>query len=124
MIKKNNVNGLFKLYGPGPQIELLHITAKSAGYSIYLPSFIAQVLGLNREEDRVLIAFIDYGGRFPYVILTRDSVIANKLRPLLYERRKRIESLHKKLRGEIEVQQQSEQQTTKNEEFLSNEAME
>ena len=106
MIKKNSVNGLFKLYGPGPQIELLHIVAKSAGYSIYLPSFIAQVLGLNREEDRILIAFVDNDGSFPYVILTRDSVIANKLRPLLYERRKRIESLHKRLRDGIEAQQQ------------------
>jgi len=118
MNKKNNVDGLFKVYGPSPQIELLHIVAKSAGYSIYLPSFIAQVLNLNKE-DRVLVAFIDNSGAFPYVIVTKDSVLANMLRPLIYERREKIESLHKKLKDELKLQQQ----VTKAEEVLSDEVI-
>jgi len=97
---KLSLFGLFKAYGH--QIEILRVVKKGSGYSIYLPAAISQVLNLNGDDH--LICFVDYESNYPYIVITRDASLTEELRPWIYEKRRRAELLHKKLRGQIEAQ--------------------
>ena len=77
------------LKGP-PVVELGRITYKSSGASMYIPKRIAKLLHLNKEEDSSLVIFSveDYG-----FFLIKDTTIAQRLKPEILERRRRLESI-------------------------------
>jgi len=99
-INKISLFGLFKAYGH--QIEILRVVRKGSSYSIYLPVAISQILNLSGDDH--LICFIDDEGSYPYIVITRDSVLAEELRPWIYEKRKKAELLHKELKKQIQAQ--------------------
>jgi len=86
-------------------VELLRIVPKSAGFYAYLPHSVAEALNLSKN-DHNLICFVDNESNYPYVIITKDSTLAEELRPWIYEKRRRAEILHKQLKSQIEVQKQ------------------
>jgi len=118
-INRLSLFDLFKTYGH--RLEILRTVRKGSGFVVYLPVVVSQALGLN--EDDHLICFIDDSSNFTYLILTKDSSLAEQLRPLILEKREKAEALHRKLRGGIEVQQQLEKVTTKAEGVLLDEVI-
>ena len=74
------------LKGP-PVVELGRITYKSSGASMYIPKRVAKLLHLNKEEDSSLVIFSveDYG-----FFLIKDTAIAQRLKPEILERRRRL----------------------------------
>jgi len=107
-MKTTNKLSVLNLFIPdGDRVELLRIVPKSAGFYAYLPSSISRALNLNKN-DHNLVCFIDDESNYPYVIITKDSVLAEELRPWIYEKRKKAELLHKELKKQIQAQQQAE----------------
>jgi len=103
---KNNVlQLLYKYSGDFNQLELLRLSPKSGGFSCYLPSAIVKALNLH-ESDRSLVGFVDDESNFTYLILVKDSDLAQQLRPLIYEKRRKAELLHKELKRQFETQKQ------------------
>ena len=102
MVKKHNAEPLFKF--SGDRVELLRLIPKSAGFVAYLPHSVVEALNLSKD-DRNLICFVDDESNFTYLILTKDSSLAEQLRPVILKRRERAEVLHKKMREQIEAQQ-------------------
>ena len=94
---------LFKAYGH--QIEILRTVKKGSGFVAYLPIAVSQALGLNKDD--YLVGFIDDSGSFTYLILVKDSDLAQQLRPLILSKRQMVESLHRKMREQLQTQQQT-----------------
>ena len=88
-------------------VELLRLMPKSSGFVAYLPSSIVRALNLNKN-DHNLVAFIDDSSNFTYLVVVKDSDLVEQLRPLILSKREKVEALHRKLREQIEVQQQAE----------------
>ena len=102
-INKVYAADLFKAYGH--QLEILRTVRKGSGFSIYLPLAVSQALGLNKDDH--LICFIDSESSFTYLIITKDSTLAEQLRPLILEKREKAEALHRKMREQLQTQQQT-----------------
>jgi len=101
-INKSFLFGVFKTYGH--RLEILRTVKKGSSFSIYLPLAVSQALGLNKDD--YLVGFIDDESNFTYLILVKDSDLAQQLRPLIYEKRRRAEILHKELKRQFETQKQ------------------
>jgi len=99
-INKLSLFDLFKGYGH--KLEILRTVKKGSSFSIYLPVAVAQSLGLNKDD--YLVGFIDDDSSFTYLILVKDSDLAQQLRPWIYEKRRKAELLHKELKKQIEAQ--------------------
>jgi len=112
MVKKYDVENLFKADGDGV-VELLRLQPKSAGFYAYLPSSISRALNLNKN-DHNLVAFIDDSSNFTYLVVVKDSDLAEQLRPLILEKREKAEVLHRKMREQLQTQQQSEKEAEQN----------
>ena len=93
---------LFKTYGH--RLEILRTVRKGSGFVVYLPVALSQTLGLN--EDDHLICFVDNEGSYPYIVITKDSSLAEELRPWIFEKRRKAEALHRKMREQIEAERQ------------------
>jgi len=85
-------------------IELLRLMPKSAGFVAYLPHSVVEALNLSKN-DHNLICFIDDESNYPYIIITKDSSLAQQLRPVILQKREKAEVLHRKMR-ELQAQQQ------------------
>jgi len=94
----------------GHKVELLRLMPKSAGFGVYLPHSVAEALNLSKN-DHNLVCFIDDESNFTYLVLVKDSSLAEQLRPLILEKREKAETLHRKMREEIEAQQQQATET-------------
>ena len=91
----SNSNGIKELRlsddlkGP-PVVELGRITYKSSVASMYIPKRIAKLLHLNKWEDSSLVIFsVEDCGFF----LIKDAAIAQKLKPEILERRRRLDPI-------------------------------
>jgi len=83
------------------KVEILRLMPKSAGFDVYLPRSLAEALNLSKS-DHSLIAFIDDEGSYPYIVITKDSSLAEELRPWIFEKRRKAEILHKELKRQIQ----------------------
>jgi len=89
----------------GHKVELLRLQPKSGGFVCYLPRVVVEALNLN-ESDHSLVCFIDESSSYTYLVLTKDSDLVQRLRPLILSRRQKAEALHKKIREQLQTQQQ------------------
>ena len=89
----------------GHEIEILRLMSKSAGFSVYLPRSVAEALNLSKN-DHNLVCFIDSESNFTYLVLVKDSDLAQELRPLILSKRQKAEALHKKMREQLQAQKQ------------------
>jgi len=94
----------------GHHIELLRLQPKSSGFVAYLPRAVVEALHLN-ESDHNLVCFIDDSGSYTYLVLIKDSSLVQQLRPVILQKRQKAESLHKRLREQIEAKQQQATET-------------
>jgi len=103
-INKLSVSQLF--ITDGHKVELLRLMPKSAGFGVYLPHSVAEALHLGKN-DHNLVCFIDDESNFTYLVLVKDSDLAEQLRPVILQKRQKAEALHRKIKEEIEAQQQA-----------------
>ena len=87
-------------------VELLRLMPKSSGFVAYLPSSVSRALNLSKD-DHALIAFIDTESNYPYIVITKDTSLLQQLRPLILSKRQMAESLHRKMREQLQTQQQT-----------------
>jgi len=104
MVKKYSAEQLFRSDGYG-KVEILRFVMKSAGVYVYLPSAIVRALHLS-GDDHNLVCFIDDESNFTYLVITKDSSLAEQLRPLILEKRQKAEALHRKMREQLQSQRQ------------------
>jgi len=108
---------IFDGLSPRSSVETVRIVFKSGGVSAYLPRSIVKFLNLDRGQDRALVAILDSGGQYNYIVLLADRDLISLLRPIILSRRERAQQLQQELKKELQAQQQ----VTKVEEVLSNE---
>jgi len=104
MVKKYSAEELFKFDGYN-KIEILRLVPKSAGVYVYMPRAIVEALHLS-SGDHNLVCFIDDSSNFTYLVLTKDSSLAEQLRPVILQKRERAEALHRKMREQLQSQRQ------------------
>jgi len=109
---------IFDGLSPRSSVETVRIVFKSGGVSAYLPRSIVKFLNLDRGQDRALVAILDSGGQYNYIVLLADRDLISLLRPIILSRRERAQQLQQELKKQLQ------QQSAKTEEVLSNEAME
>jgi len=93
---------LFKAYG---QIEILRLVKKGSGFAIYLPNAVSRALNLGKD-DHNLICFIDDESNYTYIILVKDSDLAEQLRPVILQKRQQAEQIQKQLKVQLQAQRQ------------------
>jgi len=102
-IKKYSAEDLFK--PDCHKVELLRLIPKSSGFGVYLPHSVAEALNLGKN-DHNLVCFIDDESNFTYLVLVKDSDLAEQLRPVILQKRQKAEALHRKMREQIEAERQ------------------
>ena len=105
-MKTTNKNNVLQVFIDDGHIELLRLQPKSSSFVAYLPSSVSRALNLNKD-DHALIAFIDTESNYPYIVITKDTSLLQQLRPLILSKRQMAESLHKKMREQLQTQQQT-----------------
>ena len=100
-------------------LELLRLDFKRVGMFAYLPKSVVSFLGLDKKQNRDLVAFLDSTGEYNFLIITSDKDLVEMLKPLILEKRQRAEKLREKLKMQLE----GEKEATKAKEILSNEAI-
>jgi len=93
---------------PSSSIELLRIVFKSGGASAYLPRSIVKFLNLNSGQDRALVAILDNGGQYNYVILVADRDLISLLKPIILSRRQKAQQLQQEIKQQLQAQRQAE----------------
>jgi len=99
---------LFIANWESPSVELLKLDFKKAGLFVYLPRSVVEFLHLNKEEDRSLVALMDYGGKYNYIILIADRDLVSLLKPIILSRREKAQQLQQELKQQLQVQRQQE----------------
>jgi len=96
---------IFDGLSPRSSVETVRIVFKSGGVSAYLPRSIVKFLNLDRGQDRALVAILDSGGQYNYIVLLADRDLISLLRPIILSRRERAQQLQQELKKELQAQQ-------------------
>ena len=89
----NNTEDIYKAFANTTTIRCF-FKAQRKGSWIYLPEQLVRALGIRRDQDANLLVFIfdDPSSSYRFLVLVKDSFIADKLRPLLLDLRHRSEA--------------------------------
>ena len=107
---KHTSLNLFKLNGDAGPVELLRLSFKSGGANLYLPHDVIQFLNLN-GESKSLVAFLDDTGPYNFIVVTSDKNLAELLKPLILQKRRRAEELQEKLKTQLQSEKEVEAET-------------
>jgi len=105
---KNNTKLPYILDWKDFSLELLRLDFKRVGMFAYLPKNVVSFLGLDKKQNRDLVAFLDSTGEYNFLVVTSDKNLVELLKPLILQKRQRAEQIQKQLKAELQAEQQAE----------------